>query len=206
VNYSVFKDLLVVAVYHSTELEGRAEFHIGDLIRKYSLSVKPTWKNNLLKDLTDDWRLDMNRHLGQFDSQGIALSGNGLTWVEDEIGADNVSTYLEQNGALYVEKVEEIPMEKRIESANWTGISQKISDANLSDIRSRAAALNEAIVQSDADESTKANARARVDGVVKLLEAPDPPWKEIVEILNSQHLNALLVVTNLLQLILSFAK
>jgi hypothetical protein len=92
-----------------------------------------------------------------------------------------------------------------VESVNWTGLAQSASPEYLIKIKEKANDLRVIIVQSDIDMQTRNNALKRVDAVVSLLEAPDIPWKEVVEILNSPFLSAFLAVTSLIQLISGMA-
>ncbi len=93
-----------------------------------------------------------------------------------------------------------------VDSSIWTGLSKKISAQHLTEIQTKVAALNGAILQSDADDQTKLNAIKRVAAVQSLLEAPNVPWREVVEILNAPSMTAFLTVLNLIQFIFSLAK
>ncbi|WP_373491536.1 hypothetical protein [Parasphingorhabdus sp.] len=88
-----------------------------------------------------------------------------------------------------------------ITSSSWTGISDRIGISEKQTIIEKIVSLRSAIEQSDLDEITKKNALARANAIESLLEAPDPPWREIVELLNSRYLCAFLNVTAILQII-----
>jgi hypothetical protein len=88
-----------------------------------------------------------------------------------------------------------------IDSAHWTGIEKRISAETVASILERVTPLRATIEQSDLSDRDKKNAIGRVDAIEKLLSTPDPPWKTIVELLNSPILTAFLNVTAILALI-----
>lgn len=89
-----------------------------------------------------------------------------------------------------------------IDSTDWTGVSQRIDAARLEQIKSQTNALLQTIQQSDCDDRTKVNAEKRIRAIVELVEAPDPPWKVIAELLSSPILTAFLNTATLLSIIL----
>lgn len=88
-----------------------------------------------------------------------------------------------------------------IRSETWTGLSKKIGQAEKIKILSKIEALKLSIDQSDLEEADKKNAIARTEAIEKLLEAPDTPWREVVEILNSKYLCAFLNTAAIIQII-----
>lgn len=118
--------------------------------------------------------------------------------------------YAEFGGAWIAKVVERLqknePLESLasglpISSSSWTGISERIGVSEKQIIIEKIVSLRSAIEQSDLDPHTRKNALARADALKCLLEAPDPPWREIVELLNSQYLCAFLNVTAILQIV-----
>lgn len=92
-----------------------------------------------------------------------------------------------------------------IDSTDWTGLGKRVSPEQARSIKLKAQELLCLIVQSDADSQTKTNAMVRVEAVIKLLEAPNVPWREIVYLLNNPSVTAFLAALNLLQLLLGIA-
>ena len=118
--------------------------------------------------------------------------------------------YAEFGGAWIAKVVERLqknePLESLasglpISSGSWTGISERIGGSEKQIIIEKIVSLRSAIEQSDLDPQTRKNALSRADAIECLLEAPDPPWREIVELLNSRYLCAFLNVTAILQII-----
>lgn len=85
---------------------------------------------------------------------------------------------------------------------DWSQISANISEQARADIKEKVAVLIQAIEQSDLDERLKNNAKRRAESVATLLEAPDPPWEIIVDLLNNRYFAAILNTMAILQLIL----
>jgi len=73
-------------------------------------------------------------------------------------------------------------------------------------IRAKAKSLLLAIMQSDADIETRTDACKRVEAAILLLEAPNVPWREIVNLLAHPTVTAFLAALNLIQFILGFAQ
>jgi hypothetical protein len=88
-----------------------------------------------------------------------------------------------------------------IDSQDWTGIAVRMNAAKLVVVKDQVNALLLTIDQSDCDERTKRNARKHAQAVITLLEAPDPPWKVIVELLNNPIFTAFLNTAAVLSLI-----
>jgi len=92
------------------------------------------------------------------------------------------------------------PISQQVIAAQaWSELN--VTDPTLVEIRSRAAGLVNAINQVDLDDRSRANALAHAKAVVDLLEAEDPPWREIVDLLNSPALCAILNAMAIIQLI-----
>jgi uncharacterized protein YegP (UPF0339 family) len=96
-------------------------------------------------------------------------------------------------------------VQKAIDSADWTGLGRKITHENVIYIRSKANELLQAIFQSDADTQTKADAVRRVEAALLLLEAPNVPWRLVVELLNYPAVTAIMTALNLIQFIIGLA-
>ena len=130
----------------------------------------------------------------QITSQGeYEAAGFGDNLVADEF-----------DEALPLAAVEHLQID--FDSTDWTGLSKKVSIENLKHINQKISALNDAILQSDADAQTKLNAIKRVEAVQALLEAPDVPWRAVVEILNYPSITAFLTALNIIQFIIGLAK
>lgn len=94
---------------------------------------------------------------------------------------------------------------EKINSIDWTGLGKSVSEDQIIAIRESANQLRVVIIQSQLDENTRQNALKRVDAIIALLEAPNIPFKEIVELLNSQYFAAFLAAMSLAQLIFGLA-
>ncbi|WP_397580862.1 hypothetical protein [Sphingorhabdus sp.] len=95
----------------------------------------------------------------------------------------------------------EIVYHPPVDSHDWTGIATKIDAAKLALVQNQVTALLLTIDQSPCDDRTKKNARKHAEAIVALLEAPDPPWKVIVELLNNPIFTAFLNTAAVLSLI-----
>jgi hypothetical protein len=87
------------------------------------------------------------------------------------------------------------------DSRDWMGVAAKIDGARLLSVKNQIGALVLTIDQSECDDRTKRNAKKHAEAIVALLDAPDPPWKLIVELLNSPVLTAFLNTAAVLALI-----
>ena len=216
-NLSTFKRVFLVAVYHATEIDLKAEFSVGEILDKYNLQIKSTWPASLLQDMEYDGLLEFRRSLGPLRSQYVSMSPRGIQWVEDELD-ENVTTFLEQHGANRSDNEKltlsphdsvsaqsvtepEIVYRPPFDSHDWTGIAAKIDAAKLAVVQNQVSALLLTIDQSDCDDRTRKNARKHAEAIVALLEAPDPPWKVIVELLNNPIFSAFLNAASALNLI-----
>src|SRR3546814_8278554 len=56
-----------------------------------------------------------------------------------------------------------------------------------------------------ADSQTKIDACKRVEAVILLLDAPNVPWRQVVELLNHSSVTAFLTALNIIQLIIGLA-
>lgn len=92
-----------------------------------------------------------------------------------------------------------------IQQQNWTAVSARISSDTHSQIHQKVLELIEAIRQSDLEESLKKNALARAESVSKLLEAPNPPWEIVVDLLNNRYFTAFLNSMTIIQIIIGIA-
>ena len=89
-----------------------------------------------------------------------------------------------------------------IKQQDWSEISSRIDEKDIGEIKSKVSDLTRAIEQSDLDDRTKRNALARAESVLSLLDAPDPPWEVIVELLNNRYFTAILNTMAIFQLIM----
>lgn len=88
-----------------------------------------------------------------------------------------------------------------IEGENWKSIQLEKKD--IQTIRAKASELVESIKQSNLEGRIRKNALAHANAVLILLEAPDPPWKQVVELLNQPGICAFLNAITILQLIVA---
>ena len=93
----------------------------------------------------------------------------------------------------------------RVDTTDWTGLAKAVSPQNLRAIRDQSKALQLAIMQSDADIQTKTDACKRVEAVIVLLEAPNVPWREVVNLLNHPTVTAFFAAVSLIQFIIGLA-
>ncbi|MFN3423234.1 MAG: YegP family protein [Novosphingobium meiothermophilum] len=92
-----------------------------------------------------------------------------------------------------------------INNTDWVCLAKGISNQDLALIQKRSKDLLASIIQSDADARTKADACKRVEAIIVLLEAPDVPWRQVIELLNHPAVTAFLAAVSLLQFILGMA-
>ena len=202
--FSEFIDVFVAALYNETELTGEANFRVKEILERYGLELRPAWRDRLFDDYAFSSRVETYRHIGPAEEQTVSLLSEGLRWVEDELG-ENVAEYLERSGAHYAGKKLELTAEslpRAIQSADWTGIAARIGPAQKQKISSLSDALKRAIEQSDLDQRSMQNAIAHVEAVERLTEAPDPPWRLVVELLAHPVLQAFVTTIQIAQIIL----
>lgn len=89
-----------------------------------------------------------------------------------------------------------------LEAVDWKQREAALTPSHIEEIQERARGLISAINQAELDERTRENALAHATAVIDLLQAPDPPWREIVDLLNSPVLCAILNAVAIMQLIL----
>lgn len=100
---------------------------------------------------------------------------------------------------------DEPTLDQLIDSTDWTGLGKKINKDNVTKIRRKSESLLKAIIQSDADAQTKIDACKRVEAVIVLLEAPNVPWRQVVDLLNHPSVAAFLTALNIIQFIIGLA-
>jgi hypothetical protein len=194
----------------------------------YGIDWKPGWLLEFQKDLIGAGLLRGATNAFKDEMANGILTGQGLTYIEDKYGSkdgvgvlavkmsdeaqllpilDNryADTATESASSSHEFIFDASKIQIAIDSTDWTGLSKKISASDLGEIRIRVTALKQSIIQSGTDEQTKLNAIARADAIANLLEAPDVPWREVVQILNSPALSAFLVVVNIIQFIIGLA-
>lgn len=91
---------------------------------------------------------------------------------------------------------------ERVSDLNWESVRQNMTPAKIEDLKLRIDGLVDAIRQSELTDRQKQNAEAHARAIEKLLEAPDPPWEVIVDLLNNRYFSALLNAAAILQLII----
>ena len=148
---STFVDVFTAILYNEASLSNKRQWTIGELISKYSLDGQARWWNDIFEDHEFSRRIASRRHLGPTRDQRVSLTSEGTRWVEDELG-ENVATFLERNGVQT--PTEEPTVEQRVRSADWTGITAKITPARLVEIKRLSSALLDSIEQSELDEKT----------------------------------------------------
>ena len=89
-----------------------------------------------------------------------------------------------------------------IDSSRWTGLSSRLGSEKIVQIRHGARILVEVVEQANLNEADKSNALACARAVEELVNAPDPQWKQVIELLTSKPLTAFLNVASLLSIIL----
>ena len=94
-----FVDIFIVALYHQSELNGSKYYRAGEIVELYSLPYKTSWGSIIFEDYDFSTRVRSARNIGSFENQAVMLNADGVRWVEDEVGDENVATYLEQHGA-----------------------------------------------------------------------------------------------------------
>jgi hypothetical protein len=96
VKYREFIDILLGTIGYEAAMSGETEFRVGELLDRYGLEIRPQWKDTITKDLDDDYRSEMARHIGPLIKQRISLSGDGISWFEDF--EENFTATLESHG------------------------------------------------------------------------------------------------------------
>lgn len=91
-----------------------------------------------------------------------------------------------------------------IDSSAWTGLTARLGPEKIAQIRAGVQTLVSVVRQSDLGPVEMENALACANAIAALVEAPDPLWKQVVELLTSKPLSAFLNVSALLTIILGF--
>ena len=135
--------------------------------------------------------------------EGVADDANETDRVpENAITTEDGSPLVTEGGDYIVTEDEpDAPEVPSFASANWTGITDRLGAEHRARINDLSGALLAAVRQSDLDERSKITACKHIEAVQILLEAPDPPWKAIVELLNQPALIAFLTAVDILRLI-----
>ena len=202
--YVDFADKFLAAVYVESEASGADYVQASDIVEKYGLDYKSIW----ISQIADEWEgmyfSDVSKVLGGgYEAWSFRLGGQGIRYLEERFGDLDKSQDLPKPGphkSAHFPDVFPLP-QTFVESTDWTGLAKRIDDRTLSIIKERVGDLKLSISQADMDDRTRKNAIARVDAVISLLEAPDPPFYNIVELLNNPIFVALLNISTILQLI-----
>ena len=135
-----------------------------------------------------------------------------IFWTEgysSEASAKNAIESIVRNGPsaerVYLEQADAESLQKKIDSTDWTGLSKAITHQDAVVIREKTAELLQAIIQSDADIQTRTDACKRVEAAIVLLEAPNVPWREVVNLLNHPTVTTLFAGLSLIQFIIGLA-
>ena len=199
--YSDFAELFLAALYVETEASGADYHRAGDIVAKYGIEYKPLWISQIAEEWETVYFRDVTKVLGAgYEGWSFRLGGAALRHLEERHGDLDKAEDLPKPVSEALEQAFPVPA-VRIKSADWTGISARIDAAKLQAIREKASSLEAAINQADMDSRTRENAICRTRAVIALLEAPDTPWRLIVEILNNPVFTAVLNVAAILQLI-----
>jgi len=92
-----------------------------------------------------------------------------------------------------------------VDSTTWTGLTKSLGAVKIAQIRTGVRVLVEVVEQSDLSAMEKENALASARAIELLVNAPDPPWKQVVDLLCSPPLTAFLNAASLLTIILGIA-
>jgi hypothetical protein len=90
-----------------------------------------------------------------------------------------------------------------VDSALWTGLTERIGNERITQIRENVVALILTIEQAEMTDRARHNALRRARAVEYLLQAPDPPWRTILDLLTSTPLTAFLNAAAILTIIQS---
>jgi|GEM_PF-5851675 len=227
--FSSFREDMLAALYQEqVDEELDRPVNLGQLAEDYGIDWKPGWLLEIQKDLMGEGLLrGANNAFSDNMANGI-LTARGLKYVEGKYGSKDgvgvlavkvrdeesllpvvdrpvAGTAPQSTSSSSFTSFSSSDVQQVIDSTDWTGLSKKVSAADLKEIKVRVVALKNSIIQSDTDDQTKLNALSRADAIVSLLEAPDVPWREVVQILNSPSLSAFLVVVNIIQFIIGLA-
>jgi hypothetical protein len=181
------------------------------LLRDADIDIPEIGLKNTLAELCHPSWLEHDNNGFEFELHGFRIGTRGEIWLAAstdyvEIFENALDPSLKfPSGATHLSSATEPELAVRpptAHSIDWTGLSKKVSIANLSDIKAKISALKASIDQSDADYQTKMNAFKRADAIQCLLEAPDVPWREIVELLQSPYFTAFLSALSLAQFII----
>jgi hypothetical protein len=190
---AVWSDVYLALLYHAGELAGGKPVTIKEMTQKYTNVGDPNNIYNYLSHQGNHAYVDFSDPDLEPINRRIQITILGIEKIERMFG-ENVASVLEQHGIGYNYRWSEdgTLSSKLVESADWTGIAARIGPTELGEIRDKVRALRDSIEQSPLDQRAKANALRRIEALQTLLEAPDPPWKAIIELLNSPLLTAFL--------------
>jgi hypothetical protein len=107
-----FVDLFTVALYHHTELHDATYVRASTILDLYGLPFKNSWESLIFDDYDFSTRVSSSRNIGRFGQQSIRISAEGVRWVEDTIGDDNVAAFLEQHGVKNPEESDKAALDE----------------------------------------------------------------------------------------------
>lgn len=185
-------------------------FEISDLLNPAMLAnllFDDLLAKKVIRDRTEQFAGTYFRfHQAQMNSLATEFSRTDpVTAAASQIGPryfpDVFDGYRAENG-ITNDAAKQLVPQSVIDAQNWTEVSAKISPETRKDIRSRVDSLIETIRQSDLDERLVQNALKRAESVAELLDAPDPPWEVVVDLLNNRYLQAFLTALTIVQMII----
>lgn len=194
----------------SKSLAGYEVDNLFDLPMYASLLFEDFVTKNVLREEVEKfagsyWRFNsvqMKSFAGEFpksDSISQAASRIGSRFYPDVFDG-----FRAQNG-ITTDGSDPLVPKSVIAAQDWSSIADRINAKTKEDIRSKVQELIETIRQSDLDDRLQANALKRAESVALLLEAPDPPWEVVVDLLNNRYLQAFLSALTIIQLIIGLA-
>jgi len=178
-------------------------FELPDILDSWSFSPTPHRVKSVLDTL-----LSTGEVVDAIPEAGILAPKNCFFLTETGVdeGLQLITNFRRLQERLDRDDNAESLSQSVIDSTDWTGLSKAITHHHSLVIRAKAKSLLLAIMQSDADIETRTDACKRVEAAILLLEAPNVPWREIVNLLAHPTVTAFLAALNLIQFILGFAQ
>ncbi len=88
------------------------------------------------------------------------------------------------------------------DSSKWTGLTE-VSESKREQIQLLVKKIRDEVEREISNNRKRANALALVDAVEALVEAPDPPWPEIIRLLRSPTVQGIGMIASLVMGIIS---
>jgi hypothetical protein len=177
---------------------------LDDLNRDYSMQIPEEWLHSTVSDWERRDIVTVARTLDGSTSARIKRSeyGQALTEVMEWLSSESLSINARTMEIVAdINPPADIPLRKgwkwmsfnndkkpatpsAVDSATWTG-RYSVSKEGADHIRLIIRQIDEKIDSSDLPNSDKTNAKALLEASEKLIDAPDPQWGLIVQILSS---------------------